>query len=1018
MGDFDRTKIKDPTYFKEQTVKAHSDHRYYSSLEKAYRGDDEEFRYSLNGLWKFAYAKNESCTIKGFEEESYDCGSWDDIYVPSHMQLEGYDVPQYVNTQYPWDGREEVEPGEIPTKFNPVGSYVKYFHITKFMKNQPWFISFQGVESGLAVWLNGQFIGYSEDSFTPSEFDLTPYIKEGENKLAVQVFKWTSSSWCEDQDFYRFSGIFREVYLYTIPKVHIYDLKVYSLLNETFTKADLKIDILANHKGKIKLTLLDQKKSIAVLETALERESHYTLPIEAPKLWSAENPYLYTLQIEAKNEAGETIEVILQKVGFRRFEIKDKIMCINGKRIIFKGVNRHEFSSKMGRCVSEEELMQDLVTMKQNNINAIRTCHYPNSSKIYELCDLMGFYMIDETNLESHGIWNCLNKGLKKQEDMIPGDKIQWRDMVLDRANSMYQRDKNHPSILIWSCGNESYGGKNIYEMSQFFRNVDPTRLVHYEGVAWDRRYNETTDMESQMYTSVEDIKKFLAEHRERPMICCEYAHAMGNSCGAQYKYTKLTEEEPLYQGGFIWDYIDQSIRKKNRYGEVFQAYGGDFDERPCDGNFSGNGIVYGGDRKPSPKMQEIKYNYQNIEVVMDSMHMTIINKYLFTDLEAFECEATLSKEGKVIQKKALSVCCPPESQVTYPLPFEVQEDEGEWTVTVSFMLKEDMLWAKRGYEIAFGQYVYGIPTSSIKPEKACSLLVMESNKMQIVQGYENIGVKGNHFDVLFSKIHGGLISYRYGGKELLKAMPKPNFWRAPIDNDYGNGMPGRYGQWKIASMYLYHKERTEKGVSPSVVRKPESIVVTYTYWLPTTPEGSCQLSYEVFVDGTIKVTLDYDIVPALGDMPEFGVLFKMDADYDQVEWYGLGPEETYCDRQRGAKLGIYHNEVKDNLARYLVPQECGNKTGVRYAKVTDYKGRGLLFSGDNLHFSALPYTPHEMENALHAYELPNVHYTVIRVSKQQMGVGGDNSWGARTHDEFLLDVSQKMTFNFYIKGI
>ena len=604
MKTFDYSLVKNPEYFKENCQEAHSSHRYYSSSE-AMEWGEETFKHSLNGLWKFHYAKNYGSAIPGFEKEDYSCVSWDDIRVPAHIQMEGYDLPQYANVQYPWEGKEEIRPGEIPEEFNPVASYVKYFEVPKHMQGKPVFISFQGAESGLALWLNGIFVGYSEDSFTPSEFELTPYLKEGSNKLAVQVFKWTSSSWCEDQDFFRFSGIYRDVYLYTIPEVHVQDVRVRTLLDDTFTKADLEVVLKATAAGSVKLTLSDGEKILYTSKETLEKESTFVIKVEHPRLWSAEEPVLYDLLIEVFDAEQNLMEIIPQRVGFRRFEMKGNIMTLNGKRIVFKGVNRHEFSSSTGRQVKREDVVKDIVTMKQNNINAIRTCHYPDDIMIYDLCDEYGLYLIAENNLESHGSWDVAEFS-GDWTDVVPCDKPEWLPMMLDRVNSMYQRDKNHPSILIWSCGNESFGGKDIYEMSQFYRKEDPTRLVHYEGVFHDRRYNDTSDMESQMYPSVEDIKKFLEKDRSKPFICCEYTHAMGNSCGAMHKYTDLTDTEPLYQGGFIWDYIDQSIDKKDRYGREFQAYGGDFDDHPCDYNFSGNGIVYGKDRNPSPKMQEV----------------------------------------------------------------------------------------------------------------------------------------------------------------------------------------------------------------------------------------------------------------------------------------------------------------------------------------------------------------------------------------------------------------------------
>lgn len=617
--------------------------------------------------------------------------------------------------------------------------------------------------------------------------------------------------------------------------------------------------------------------------------------------------------------------------------------------------------------------------------------------------------MIAENNLESHGSWDAASHGLVPKDTIVPGDNMDWEPMMLDRVNSCYQRDKNHPAILIWSVGNESYGGKVIFDMSEKFRAVDPHRLVHYEGIFNDRRYEGTSDMESQMYTSVENIKKFLAEHKEKPFICCEYTHAMGNSCGAMHKYTDLTDTEPRYQGGFIWDYIDQSILKKDRYGQEFQAYGGDCGERPTDYNFSGNGICYGGGREASPKMQEVKFNYQNISVAFEEEgKFTVINKNLFADTGEYQCVAILQKNGIVVKKQKIDTNIAPLSSGTYEIPFEIPDD-AEYAVTVSFVLREDTLWAEAGHEVAFGQKVYKKEVKSAVPEKP----------LKVVRGKVNIGVKGDDFDCLFSLLNGGLVSYRYAGKEMIGKIPMPNFWRVPVDNDNGSMAPGRYAQWKIASMYISHRNGGMFDNVPTTVEETEhSVTITYTYYMPTTPASKCQAAYTVYGDGTVETKLTYDPVEGLPDMPEFGMMFKLNADYDNVEWYGYGPEETYADRRHGAKLGIYKNKAADNMAKYLVPQECGNKVGVRYAKVTDDRGRGLLFSGDELSFSALPYTPHELENAAHPYELPQVHYTVVRVALAQMGVGGDDSWGAWVHPEYHIDVTKPLEFTFRFRGI
>lgn len=1027
MGNFDSDIVKNPEIFEQNRLAAHSDHVCYKNELEKIKGKSS-LRYDMNGLWKFAYAKNQSLAPCGFEAADYDCKSWDEIRVPAHIQMEGYDVPIYTNTTYPWEADEFIKPGEVPEIFNPVASYVKYFTIPENMKNKRVCISFHGVESGFALWLNGHYVGYSEDTFDPSDFELTDYIVEGENKLAVRVWKWTSSSWCEDQDFYRFSGIFRDVFLYAVPCAHVEDLSVVPTLNDTFDEGTLSVSIKADGDGIASVKLYElgdlsvekyDRAKLLLEEFDIELRNKEicegSCNVKNPLLWSAEKPNLYEAKIIVKDSHGNETEFISQLAGFRRFEMVDGLMKLNGKRIVFKGVNRHEFSSITGRVPNRDEVIKDIVTMKKNNINAIRTSHYPDDSMLYELCDIYGIYMIAENNLESHGTWEAYNKGYVDLDFVVPKDKPQWREMMLDRANSCYQRDKNHPAILIWSCGNESFGGKTIYEMSQLFRQLDKHRLVHYEGVFNDRSYNDTSDMESQMYTSVAGIEKFLADNPEKPFICCEYTHAMGNSCGAMHKYTELSDREPRYQGGFIWDYIDQSIYKKDRYGKWFLTYGGDFGDRPTDGDFSGNGICYGGEREASPKMQEVKFNYQNISVDFDSDYIfTVTNKNLFVNTSVFDAFAILLADGNEVYRTRLQISVPPMEQASYEVPVTLKNSmidvEKEYCIVVSFVLKENTIWEKAGYEIAFGQHMIKKPVSEYSCDKSVELVV----------GNGNILVRGENFKALFSRMNLGMVSYVYGGVEMLpNTIPLPNFWRTPTNNDSGNMMPQRYAQWKIASMYVTtRQDQRFADTSPRVEKNDNNIAITYTYFMPTTPQSSCEVTYRVFGDGTIETTLSYDPVKELGDMPEFGMMFKLDADYDTVKWYGLGPQETYEDRQHGGKYGVYENKVADNIAEYLVPQESGNKCRVRYAKVMDKKGRGMLFFGDELSFSALPYTPHELENAAHHFELPPVHYTVVRVAKKQMGVGGDDSWGSHTHPEYLLDASEKMEFTFCFRGI
>lgn len=1035
MANFDFNRVKDPEFFKENVLPAHSDHVAFASSDELEAGVSS-LKLSLNGLWKFHYAKNYRATIPGFEKEDYDCNFWDDIHVPAHMQMEGYDIPAYINVQYPWDGHEDIELGQIPEEFNPVGSYVKYFEVPYDWNGKEIHVVFEGVESGYALWLNGAYVGYSGDTFTPSEFDLTPFIKEGTNKMAVQVYKWTSGSWMEDQDFFRFSGIYRNVYLKLVPAVHLDDLKVRTLLNEDLTEAELEVTLKLNGAaGTTDYVLLRNNHPVVKGTVANNKEVVISEKVQEPVLWSAEDPQLYQLLLHIKGEDGEDLEVVRQNVGFRRFEMKNGIMLINGKRIVFRGVNRHEFSCDSGRVVSDEDTLLDILTMKKNNINAIRTSHYQNSSKIYELCDIYGLYMIAENNMETHGSWSAASSQEDAIAGAIPGSRDNCMAVMLDRVNTTYQLDKNHPSVLIWSIGNESHGGKVPFEMSQLFRKLDPDRLVHYEGICHDRTYNDTSDMESQMYPSVASIEKFLKEHPDKPFICCEYTHAMANSNGGMFKYTDLADREERYQGGFIWDYVDQSIRSRNCFGEEYQAYGGDHGERPTDFNFSGNGIV-DGQRKEYAKMQEVKFNYQSIKVYVEKDKVKVVNKNLFTNTGEYTCVATLERNGKKLLERFIATDVEPLSEKTYDLPEAIvnrmavvgadpYDENGpfpvdEYVVTVSFRLRDDTSWAERGHEVAFGQ---GVFRNAVSTYISCA-------KIKVVKGSFNIGVKGNHFSVLFSRDH-GLVSYNYAGKEMLDMVPRPNFWRAPVDNDNGNRMPQRYAQWKIASSYMTHYpivedstgyvngSEEERKTYPVIKEEENSVSLTYRFFLPTTPASSVDVTYTVTGDGRVWVKEDYEPVKGLTPMPEYGMMFRISPEYKFVEYYGNGPEENYCDRNKGAKLGVFKTSTTDAMESYLVPQETGNRTDVRWAKVVDRKGRGLLFEAPmTMNFSALPYTPDELEAAKHPYELPRVFKTIVRCSLVQMGIAGDDSWGARTHEEFLLPNDKKLSFVMSFKGI
>lgn len=988
--------LNDTKVFEINRCKAHSDH-YFEGYNT--------FKYSLNGNWKFSYSDNLDNVEKNFYKEDFNVDEWAEIKVPGHIQMQGYDRPQYVNTIYPWDGCENVPEGQAPKDFNPVGSYVKFLELTEddLKDNNKIYLSFQGVESSFALYINGKFIGYSEDTFTPSEFEISEVLKVGLNKIAVQVYKWCSGSWLEDQDFWRFSGIFRDVFVYSVPKVHVYDLKVVAEVDDKYKNGILKSNLILNGNGEaiVQYELLDKDDEVIISgekdNISIKNEITIDLEIKVdnPNLWSAEAPFLYTLKILLIAD-GEVIETVMQKVGFRRFELKNGIMQLNGERIVFNGVNRHEFNCNNGRVVSEEDMIWDLKTMKQNNINAVRTSHYPNNTRFYELCDEYGLYVIDEVNLESHGTWGlCTGPRKYNDKNILPNDKEEWVPLLLDRANSMYERDKNHPSILIWSCGNESYGGEDIYKMSKFLQGKDNTRLVHYEGVFQDRRYNDTSQIESQMYTKVHNIKEFLKENRDKPMICCEYAHAMGNSLGALYKYTDLTEEDPLYQGGFIWDFIDQAIVKENSNGKKFLAYGGDFEDRPTDYNFCGNGLVFA-NREVTPKMAEVKYCYQNIKIIILEDKINIKNKNLFTNLNEYECFFILTRDGVEIDRKTTIIDLAPMSEKSIEIPFVRENNIGEYILTVSFCLSKDEIWAEEGYEIAFEQKVLYVVKKDKKEYKG---------NLSIVDGDIHVGVHGENFRVLFSRVKGGLVSYVYDGNEYILERPKLNFWRAPVDNDIANGMTFNNSIWKIASLY-------GKATMKSFKELEEGIEVWYTHTLPMLDKVNVDVKYLVKEDGLIEITGEYFGTEGIPNIPEFGMMFILKSDLDKVLWYGRGPSDNYTDRKDGCKIGIYEGCVND-LVPYLRPQEYGNKSDVRYAKVFSDNGFGLIFEGENLNFSALPYTPHEIENATHSFELPPVYHTIIRVSQEQMGVGGDDTWGAPVHEEFTISGEENHKFKF-----
>lgn len=1004
--------LTNPENVGENRVPAHSDHFFYENERDVALKDEMPLKQSLCGEWKFKYSKNLYERPENFYEEKYDISKFDTILVPGHIELQGYGIPQYTNVAYPWDGTEALKAPNVSREDNPVGSYACDVKINKNLKGKPLFISFQGVQTAFRLFINGKYVGYGEDSFTPTEFEITDFVHDGKNRIAVEVYKHSSASWLEDQDMWRLFGIFREVYLYAIPALHVEDMCVKALLDSDYEKGVLYLD--AKVRGRVAYASLEMydMENKKVFEAPISNEyGKLSLHMEGLviKPWSAEEPNLYELRVILKNAGGNISEIAVTRIGFRTFELKNKVMLLNGKRIIFKGVDRHEFSALNGRAVSKEEMLWDIKTFKKNNINAVRTSHYPNQSMWYRLCDEYGIYMIDETNLETHGTWGYGSKTLEGCE--IPGSKPEWKKAVLDRANNMLMRDRNHAAVLIWSLGNESYGGTNFIEMHDFLKDSDDTRLVHYEGVFHCPEFKAASDIETQMYTKPQDVRKYLSENPEKPFINCEYMHAMGNSLGGMKLYTDLEDEFEMYQGGFIWDFLDQSLWQKK--GDSYRlAYGGDFGDRPCNYCFSTDGIVFG-NRKESPKCIEAKHLYSNVRVDVSEDSFTVENRNLFIDLSRYYFTVEILKNGNVVyEENRGDINVMPGEKRTYGYGYtEGREESSDYVIRVRMREKEATKWADEGYTVVtFEKTVFAKVNPFLKAP-------VEKTFRHVAMGRENNGVVTENMSAMFEKgnhsLIGGMVSLKNNGVEYVTLPPKPTFFRANTDNDKGFKFGPKTAYFDMLSRYSLCD-------FVSFEEKDGAYEALYNYHDPADDSVVASLKYTLNPDDRIFVSAKYYGKENRPMLPLFGFEMKLNKGLNNVEYFGKGPVENYRDRNNGVHTDIYKTTVDANLTPYLIPQEVGNRTGVRYAKVTDNEGHGLKFTAldDTFEFGFLPFSAYEMENAEHLDELPARNYTWIRILAGQMGVGGDDTWGAPVHEEFRLDSSKDLEVNFEISFI
>ena len=956
---------------------------------------------SLNGPWKFRWSARPDDRPLDFWKPKADVSAWREIPVPSDWMFEGYDDAIYVNS--PYEYAVNPRPPFVPHDHNPVGSYRRTFTVPAEWDGMKVFLHFGGVKSFFYVWVNGHKLGFSKDSKTPAAFDITPYLKAGENVLAAEVYRWSDGSYLECQDFWRLAGIERDVYLTAAPQTFIDDFKVLAGLDEAYRNGRLRVEVQVGTPGAgspapaVLVTVYDAagKKVLADRAKAGEAKgSRLAFGLDGTiadvRRWSAETPDLYRLSIELKDAQGRTAEAVASKIGFRTSEIKDGRLLVNGVPVLLKGVNRHEHDPLTGHVISEESMRQDIELMKRSNINAVRTCHYPNDPLWYELCDEYGLYLVDEANIESHG--------MGYGPESLAKDPA-WETAHLDRIERMYERDKNHPSIIIWSLGNEAGDGVNFEKAYAWLKKADPARPVQYERA----ELRPHTDIYCPMYDSIEAIVKYASTKQARPLIQCEYAHSMGNSTGNLQDYWDAIESHDQLQGGFIWDWVDQGFAAKTSKGEPFWTFGGDYGpaDVPSDQNFCCNGLV-APDRTPHPALFEVRkvYQYAKLRAVdLAAGRIEVRNRYVFVNLDRFDLAWELAASGKVMASG--TVHCPAVAPgagatVRLPLPRFQAQPGVEYFLNVSLKSREAWAGVPKGHVVASEQFPLAAPPA---PEGQAE---QGQSAPTIDDGPRFVRVAGRDFAVRFDRLTGGLDSFSVDGRELVAAGIEPNYWRAPTDNDFGNQMPRRLSVWRSASLYrdLRAIEVRESG--------PGQATVTVVYSLAG-GQATQTLEYAIGGDGRIVLTsrLKLRDQAKLPEMPRIGVKMAVPAAFDRIQWFGRGPFESYWDRKTAAFVGLYDMTAAEPCP-YVAPQEYGNRSDTRWLAVRDADGRGLLIAGDPvLGFSAHPFWPEDLtlpsRGAKHPPEIQRRDFVCLTLDHAQMGVGGDDSWGARIHPQYTL---------------
>jgi len=1041
--------IENENVISENKLPAHASFTSFSTMEE-WKTNTSKYHKSLNGIWKFNWVRDPMDRPTSFMNPKFNISKWDDINVPSNWEIEGYGVPIYVNHQYEFadykapvaDDMEFIDriypknPGDVPDNYNPVGSYVREFTLDKGWENKQSFLHIGAMKAGGFVWINGTYIGYSQGSKLPAEFNISKALKTGKNNIALQIFRWTDGSYLECQDFWRISGIERNVFIYAQPKTRISDFEVVSTLDRGYENGILELDVaLENHQSKNKnitisyqlydgATILLEDKTSLLVKSNTHSSVSFKNEIESVKQWSAEHPNLYQLLITIKNKKGDIQEVTSREIGFRSVEIKKGLLLINGQRITLKGVNTQETDPETGHVMSEDLIMKDIRLWKENNINAVRLSHYPRGRRFYELCDKYGLYVVDEANIESHGMYYGTYSLAKKTN---------WEKAHLDRMVRMVERDKNHPSVIIWSMGNEAGNGVNFFKGYDAIKANDNTKrpvqyerpYKEYDGSLYDMDRN--TDIIVPQYPSPARFEEIGRSKTDRPFIPSEYAHAMGNSTGNFQDYWDIIEQYDNLQGGFIWDWVDQSIWKTNDQGERYYAYGGDYGkDMPSDNTFLNNGIVFP-DRSPQPALYEVKKAHEYINFKpkginkYNELRVLVENLYDFTNLNQFKFTAKIKADGKVLKTinlEDISVETHTGKLIRIPLKEVNFKENTEYFIEISARTKTDWGILPSAFEVAHEQIAL------TQKYKSVATNITSNPKLAIKDANGIITISNKQFEIIFSKKKGQITSYNFNGNELLKEGkgPKPNFWRAVTDNDFGNGMEKNNIEWKKASLQF-----TVAKIDQEILENG-TVLLKITYDLPGV-KTTFLSNYIIYGTGVIQIKNTLNVSNYKGDIPRIGMRMQLPKTYDNLSYFGRGPWENYQDRNASAFIDLYTSKVADQYVPYIRPQDNGYKTDARWIALSNKNNSGLLFvSGkdQDLGFSAL-----HMENKdfdatdgldyetskkyKHTTDIKEQNLVQLNIDLGQRGVAGDDSWYSKPQEEYLYKGSEKHSYSFYV---